>query len=53
MINNRNWKTELENETNYNKRTLIVLDHLDEMGMDTSNYPERIKAEKELANADV
>ena len=33
----RDWKNELENESNFNKRKIIVFDHLDSIGIDTSN----------------
>ena len=46
----RDWQREIESEKNYDKRKLIIFDHLDSIGINTSDWEERIASEKAIKN---
>ena len=44
------WQKSLNAEPNFNKRKMLVFECLDNIGINTSNWIERITTEKELEN---
>lgn len=45
------WQRFLNNEPDFNKRKLMVFEFLDSIGIDTSDWKDRIEAEREIENA--
>ena len=42
------WQKGLDSEPDYNKRKMICFEMLDRIGIDTTNWTERLKTEREL-----